>query len=67
MERSADPADRRRNVITPLTRQGHRRLLKLDQLLADVENEVLAPLTPAQREQLTQLLHALLRHHGGQM
>src|SRR5215813_13915982 len=55
VDRSADPADRRRNVVT-LTRQGHRHLLRLDRLLAEVQNEVLAPLSPPQREQLAQLL-----------
>ncbi|MCX5069026.1 MarR family winged helix-turn-helix transcriptional regulator [Micromonospora lupini] len=61
VERSADPADRRRNLIT-LTGQGHRQLLRLGELLADIENEVLAPLSPAQRDQLTHLLTAVLHH-----
>lgn len=63
LDRSPNPADRRQNAIT-LTRQGRQQLLKLDKILADVENEVLAPLTPVEREQLGQLLTALLdRHH----
>lgn len=66
VERAPDPADRRRNVIT-LTGPGRRRLLRLDKLLADVEDEVFAPLTPAQREQLTRLLTTLVDHHGRQM
>lgn len=64
VERAPDPADRRRNVVTP-TRSGRRQLLKLDKLLARVEDEVLAPLTPTQREQLTRLLVTLVDHHGG--
>ena len=48
VERSPNPADRRRNLIT-LTKEGHRQLLRLDKLLADVENDVLAPLTPPAR------------------
>jgi hypothetical protein len=36
-------------------------------LLADVEDEVLAPLTPTQREQLAGLLTTLVDHHGRQM
>ena len=41
VERSPNPADRRQNVII-LTKQGYRQLLRLDKLLAGVENEVLA-------------------------
>jgi MarR family transcriptional regulator, lower aerobic nicotinate degradation pathway regulator len=63
VERSPNPADRRQNVIT-LTQRGRRQLLKLDKLLAAVEDELLAPLTARQREQLTHLLTALVNHHG---
>jgi DNA-binding MarR family transcriptional regulator len=66
VERSPNPADRRQNVIT-LTKQGHRQLLKLDKLLTEVENEVLAPLTPPEREHLARLLAALVDHHGQNM
>jgi DNA-binding MarR family transcriptional regulator len=62
VERAPDPADRRRNVVTP-TRSGRRQLLRLDKVLAGVEDEVLAPLTSAQREKLTRLLVALVDHH----
>jgi DNA-binding MarR family transcriptional regulator len=63
VERSPNPDDRRQNVIT-LTRPGHRQLRKLDKLLAGVEDEVLAPLTPRERDQLGRLLAALVNHHG---
>jgi DNA-binding MarR family transcriptional regulator len=66
VDRAPDPADRRRNVVT-LTAPGRRQLRKLDKLLADVEDEVLAPLTPAQREQLAGLLAVLVDHHGRHM
>ncbi|WP_409467923.1 MarR family winged helix-turn-helix transcriptional regulator [Streptomyces sp. HC307] len=66
VERSPNPADRRQNIIA-VTKQGHRQLLKLDKLLAGVENEVLAPLTPSEREQLARLLAALVDHHGQNM
>ncbi|MFD3519909.1 MarR family winged helix-turn-helix transcriptional regulator [Streptomyces sp. NPDC058653] len=66
VERSPNPADRRQNVIA-VTKQGHRQLLKLDELLAGVENEVLAPLTPSEREQLARLLTVLVDHHGQNM
>ncbi|MGK3945072.1 MarR family winged helix-turn-helix transcriptional regulator [Streptomyces sp. RP5T] len=63
VERSPNPANRRQNVIT-LTQQGRRQLLKLDKLLAQAEDEVLAPLTPSEREQLARLLAVLVHHHG---
>ncbi|SMD16038.1 MarR family winged helix-turn-helix transcriptional regulator [Kibdelosporangium aridum] len=59
VERAADPADRRRNVIT-LTERGKKQLIKLDTVLVDVQNEVFAPLSEREREQLTKLLTALL-------
>ncbi|MFG2598813.1 MarR family winged helix-turn-helix transcriptional regulator [Streptomyces sp. NPDC048462] len=63
VERSPNPADRRQNIVTP-TEHGHRQLLKLDRLLTEVEDEVLAPLTPPEREQLARLLATLVDHHG---
>jgi MarR family transcriptional regulator, lower aerobic nicotinate degradation pathway regulator len=66
VERAPDPADRRRNVVT-LTAPGRRQLLRLDKVIADVEDEVLAPLTATQREQLRRLLTTLVNHHGRQM
>ncbi|MFD6992484.1 MarR family winged helix-turn-helix transcriptional regulator [Streptomyces sp. NPDC059943] len=66
VERSPNPADRRQNIIA-VTEQGHRLILKLDKLLAEVENEVLAPLNPSEREQLARLLAALVDHHGQNM
>ncbi|MGW1817451.1 MarR family winged helix-turn-helix transcriptional regulator [Streptomyces sp. NPDC002125] len=65
-ERAPDPADRRRNMVT-LTGAGRRKLLRLDKLLADAEDEVLAPLSMTQREQLAHLLTTLVDHHGRQM
>ncbi|MDP4504890.1 MarR family winged helix-turn-helix transcriptional regulator [Nonomuraea turcica] len=62
VERTLDPDDRRRNVIT-ITTQGRRRLRYLDQVLDDLHDELLAPLTPAERDQLVQLLTRLLDHH----
>ncbi|MGK5682904.1 MarR family winged helix-turn-helix transcriptional regulator [Actinoplanes sp. URMC 104] len=65
IERSPDPADARRNLVT-LTAAGRRRLRSLGKLLARVEDEVLAPLTPAQRDELTRLLTLLVTHHGSE-
>jgi len=62
-ERSPDPADGRRNVIT-ITPAGTAHLQRLDGLLADVQDELLAPLSPAEREQLISLLTRVLEHHA---
>jgi len=65
VERMPDPDDRRRNVIT-ITAQGRRQLRRLDKVLDDLHDELLAPLTPAERDQFVQLLTRLLDHHTQQ-
>jgi MarR family transcriptional regulator, lower aerobic nicotinate degradation pathway regulator len=59
LQRASDPADRRRNVVT-ITEKGAARLEQLDTLLAGVQDELLAPLSPAERAQLTGLLGRVL-------
>ena len=63
VERAADPADRRRNVVT-LTPRGTVRLERLDQVLAAVQDELLAPLSGAERAELSRLLARLLDGPG---
>ncbi|MFG1759910.1 MarR family winged helix-turn-helix transcriptional regulator [Micromonospora echinofusca] len=63
VERSADPADRRRNTVT-ITGAGIRRLGRLDRALDDVQDELLAPLSATERQALVALLGKLLDHHG---
>ena len=63
VERTPDPADRRRNIVT-ITPAGRAHLRQLDQLLAGVQDEFLAPLSPAERGQLVRLLTRILEHHG---
>ncbi|GAB2718420.1 MarR family winged helix-turn-helix transcriptional regulator [Kitasatospora kifunensis] len=63
VERAPDPADRRRNVVT-ITAQGRRHLRRLDKLIAGIQDELLAPLTMPERDELTRLLTRLLEHHA---
>ena len=58
VERSPDPSDGRRNVIRA-TRAGQRRLAALETILTEVNDEFLAPLSQAERRQLTRLLARL--------
>jgi MarR family transcriptional regulator, lower aerobic nicotinate degradation pathway regulator len=63
VERAPDPADRRRNVIT-VTEPGRRHLRRLDKLITSLQDDLLAPLTGPEREQLTGLLARILEHHS---
>ncbi|MFC4906965.1 MarR family winged helix-turn-helix transcriptional regulator [Actinomadura gamaensis] len=63
VERSPDPADRRRNVVT-LTPEGTRRLAVLDDVLAQIQDDLCAPLSPAERAELVRLLTRLVEHHA---
>jgi len=65
VERAPDPDDRRRNVIT-ITARGRRQLRRLDTVLDDLHEELLAPLRPGERDQLVRLLTRLLDHHTQQ-
>ena len=60
VERTADAADRRRNVIT-LTAAGLARLRELDAILIAVQDEVLEALSADERTALTGLLTRVLR------
>lgn len=62
VERSPDPADRRRNLVA-LTMAGARQLQRMDQTLDKVQNDLLAPLSANDRQTLTSLLTRLLSHH----
>lgn len=62
-DRSPDPADGRRNIIT-ITPAGTAHLRRLEELLDDVQDELLAPLSPAERQQLIHLLTRVLERHA---
>jgi DNA-binding MarR family transcriptional regulator len=58
VQRSVDPDDRRRNVVS-ITRAGKKQLRILDRVIADVQEQVLAPLTPPERTQFSKLIRRL--------
>ncbi|MEU1808251.1 MarR family transcriptional regulator [Micromonospora sp. WMMD1076] len=60
--RSPDPADRRRNVVT-ITTAGRRQLRRLEKRLAEVQDDLLAPLSAEERAELARLLARVLAHH----
>lgn len=62
LERGPNPHDRRRNLVR-ITTAGRDRLHVLDQVVRAVQDELLAALTPAEREELTRMLTAVVRHH----
>ena len=53
-----------RNVIS-ITPAGTAHLRRLEELLADVQDELLTGLSPAERQQLIRLLNRILEHHDG--
>jgi MarR family transcriptional regulator, lower aerobic nicotinate degradation pathway regulator len=61
IQRSRDPDDRRRNVIT-ITPAGTKQLGALAPILDGVQDQLLAPLSAAERTQLVGLLTRLLEH-----
>lgn len=63
VERAPDPSDRRRNIIS-LTSTGKRQLRRLEKRLAECQDELTAPLSPEERQRLTELLSRLLDHHN---
>lgn len=61
VRRAPDPEDRRRNVVH-ITGAGQKRLEELSQLIARIEDDLLAPFSPAERELLIDLLLRLNDH-----
>ncbi|WP_410788920.1 MarR family winged helix-turn-helix transcriptional regulator [Kribbella sp. C-35] len=62
VERSADPADGRRNVIT-ITTAGKRQYRRLTTLVGKAQEEIFAPLSATDRTRLTTILGKLLTYH----
>jgi DNA-binding MarR family transcriptional regulator len=57
--RAVDPDDRRRNIVS-ITRSGRRQLGVLDQVISEVQERLLAPLSPTERRQFIKLLRRVL-------
>ncbi|MDT0265781.1 MarR family transcriptional regulator [Streptomyces sp. DSM 44915] len=62
VDRAPDPHHGRRNRVT-ITEPGRAQLGRLDTALDQVQDELLAPLSAADRDTLTTLLGRLLAHH----
>lgn len=60
VDRSRDPSDRRRYVLV-LTAQGRRLLDKAEQRATVAQDELLAPLDPAEREVLAEMLRRVVQ------
>jgi DNA-binding MarR family transcriptional regulator len=58
VERSVDPNHKRRNIVM-ITPAGAERLLELDKVIDNIQNEFLAPLTAAQRRHFLDLVARL--------
>lgn len=65
VDRKADPADRRRNIVA-ITGSGHRYLDELQAHADAVQDELLHGLDTLERHQLQTLLAKLLKSHRGQ-
>jgi DNA-binding MarR family transcriptional regulator len=62
IERQRDPLDRRRHVVS-ITPAGKRKLVRLREIVNQLEDEFLAPLDSDQRATLHSLLLQLASHH----
>ncbi|MGZ0149306.1 MarR family winged helix-turn-helix transcriptional regulator [Kribbella sp. WER1] len=62
VERSPDPADGRRNVIT-ITTAGKRHQRRLNNLVGKAQEEIFAPLSATDRNKLSTILGKLLKYH----
>lgn len=63
VERAPDPDDGRRKIVT-ITVAGRRRLKKLDEVVDTVQEQLLEPLSAAERAQLLSLLGRIARRSG---
>jgi DNA-binding MarR family transcriptional regulator len=59
VQRTADPSNRRRNIVS-ITRAGSKQLRALDNVIDEIQERVIAPLSQSERRQLTKLLRKLV-------
>jgi DNA-binding MarR family transcriptional regulator len=64
LERTPDPADRRRNLVC-ITQSGEGFLSKMDAEVDAAQEELLAPLSAEERAALLGMLARLVEHHTG--
>jgi len=64
IERRSDPRNKRRNIVT-ITPDGINELAALDSVVGKVQEDLLAPLTQAQRRQFIELLTRILEPTDG--
>ncbi|MEN9671349.1 MAG: hypothetical protein RL018_1626 [Pseudomonadota bacterium] len=62
LRRDADPKDKRRKLLTA-TAEGEKVVLAMKAAVADVQNQLLQPLSTKEAEQLTSLLAKLVAGH----
>lgn len=63
VQRTRDTSDRRRNLVG-LSPAGVFALRQLDAHVSEAQEDLLAPLTPAERSELSRLLTRLVEFHG---
>lgn len=63
VERQPDPADRRRNLVS-ITRAGRRRLDELAEVVGAAQDELLKPLSDAERGRLVALLTRIVHRRA---
>jgi DNA-binding MarR family transcriptional regulator len=59
IQRTVDPTNRRRNIVS-ITPAGSKQLQALDNVIDEIQEQVLAPLSQNERRQLTKLLRRLV-------
>ncbi|MCX5042954.1 MarR family transcriptional regulator [Aldersonia sp. NBC_00410] len=64
VDRTPDPADRRRNIVS-ITKSGIRQLRKLERALDGIQEALVEPLSTDERHDLVRLLARLDAHHRG--
>jgi MarR family transcriptional regulator, lower aerobic nicotinate degradation pathway regulator len=64
IERTVDPEHKRRNIVT-LTPDGVEQLSDLDEVVDAIQDQLMAPLTAAQRHRFLALIRLLLDDAGG--